>query len=168
MEQCERWLPVVGYDGYEVSDLGQVKTFKLRPGIKAQMQTRSGHLTVGLVDPQSNKIVTRLVHQLVLEAFVGPCPPGMVTLHGDGDPSNNGLGNLRYGTHQENSRDRESHGRTARGEKHGKAKLTDALAAQILGERGSKKSLAKKYNVSRVTIRKIKNGQRKDAFRAAG
>lgn len=39
----------------------------------------------------------RRVHRLVLEAFVGPCPPGMECRHLDDDPRNNRLDNLAWG-----------------------------------------------------------------------
>ncbi len=46
------------------------------------------------------------VHRLVLEAFVGPAPPGMEGCHyPDHNKANNRLGNLRWDTHAENSRD---------------------------------------------------------------
>jgi hypothetical protein len=47
----------------------------------------------------------RFVHQLVLEAFVGPCPPGMECLHANDDATDNRLVNLRWGTHTENVQD---------------------------------------------------------------
>jgi len=42
------------------------------------------------------------VHQLVCEAFHGPCPPGMETLHLDENGLNNRAENLRWGTRKEN------------------------------------------------------------------
>jgi len=45
---------------------------------------------------------SRLVHQLVLEAFKGPCPPGMECLHKNHTPGDNKLSNLKYGTRSEN------------------------------------------------------------------
>ncbi len=53
----------------------------------------------------------RTVHRLVLEAFVGPCPPGMQCRHLDGNPANNRLENLAWGTHAENAADKIRHGR---------------------------------------------------------
>ncbi len=55
-----------------------------------------------------------LVHRLVLLAFVGPCPEGMQCRHyPDPDPSNNHVGNIRWGTPKENAEDRKEHGTTA-------------------------------------------------------
>lgn len=50
------------------------------------------------------------VHQLVLIAFAGPAPAGCEVLHNDGNPGNNRLANLRWGTRSENLYDRVRHG----------------------------------------------------------
>ena len=109
----EEWRPVVEYEGlYEVSDLGRVRSTRragTQGGIKKQSLRPLGHLELGLC--KGGHQLTKMVHQIVLEAFVGPCPAGMEILHGDGDPANNLLGNLRYGTSSENKFDTVKHGR---------------------------------------------------------
>jgi hypothetical protein len=45
-----------------------------------------------------------------MEAFVGLRPKGLETRHLDGDPSNNQLSNLAYGTSSENHLDMVRHG----------------------------------------------------------
>jgi len=65
------------------------------------------------------------IHALVLEAFVGPRPSGMHCRHLDGNPHNNAIDNLKWGTVQENQVDRERHGTGNQGSrnpnyKHGK------------------------------------------------
>jgi HNH endonuclease/NUMOD4 motif len=109
---AERWLPIAGYeDYYKVSDFGRIQSRPrqgtkggvLKPGTKA-----SGHLVVILC--ANGAKTTRRVHQLVLEAFTGPCPPGLEALHDDGNPANNAWTNLRYGTHTANMRDAVRHG----------------------------------------------------------
>ena len=45
-----------------------------------------------------------LVHRLVLEAFVGPCPVGFECDHKDRNRSNNHIENLRWASSSENSR----------------------------------------------------------------
>ena len=125
----EQWKDIPGFEGrYQVSDAGRVRSvdrvavfpayvtksgtlraasvraFKgkvLRPGPMA-----SGHLSVALGRGNS-----RQVHQLVLLAFVGPCPDGHEVLHRDGVSSNNHRRNLRYGTRAENLRDDVHHGK---------------------------------------------------------
>jgi hypothetical protein len=101
------------------------------------------------------------VHQLVLLAFVGPAPPGQECCHRDGDPSNNALANLRWGTRLCNACDRRLHGRQFRGETHPLAKLTEGAVAEIrrrllAGER--KADLAREYGTTRQNIRTIERG----------
>ena len=111
----EIWKDIPGYEGkYQVSNLGNVKslsrtiyssnqsesfTFQtkerlLHPG----KHDKGGHLSVVLNGPRK----TCLIHQLVLAAFEGPAPPGMVVCHNDGNACNNRLENLRYDTQTEN------------------------------------------------------------------
>jgi hypothetical protein len=68
---------------------------------------------------------TRKVHQLVLEAFVGPRPPGMECRHLNDVKSDNRLENLAWGSHKKNGEDMARLGRSARGERHPKARLTE-------------------------------------------
>ena len=139
----ERWRWVVGWKGYYlVSSHGRVKSveriIQIREGVygrrKAKylkpIKLKYGHLTVNL--NKDGKMKHRYVHQLVMEAFVGPCPEGMEVRHfPDRNPANNQLDNLRYGTHQENMADRVIHGTVARGERGGRTKLTEAEVQQI-------------------------------------
>ncbi len=66
-----------------------------------------------------------LVHRLILEIFVGPCPEGMCACHFDDDPKNNALSNLRWGTPQDNTDDKIRNNQQPRGSSHCKAKLTE-------------------------------------------
>jgi hypothetical protein len=118
----ERWLPVVGWEGfYEVSDQGRVRSlartvwrsdgrrhFVAERLLTPRKSTTSAHQHVSLT--RNNVSINQRVHRLVLAAFVGPCPPGMVSLHWDDVPTNNRLGNLRYGTRSENQHDRVRNG----------------------------------------------------------
>lgn len=78
------------------------------------------------------------VHVLVLEEFVGLCPPGMESCHGDGDTQNNWLTNLRWDTPTNNNADKIKHGRH-RGRKPGgpicdKGHLRECVGVNDLGE----------------------------------
>lgn len=114
MNAGERWLPVVGHeDTYEVSDLGRVRTYipfnrHPLPRIVAQDPDAGGYLTVRLW-LGSGKRRKAKVHRLVLDAFLGPAPD-KVTRHLNGDPSDNRLQNLAYGTQGQNIRDQVAHG----------------------------------------------------------
>lgn len=164
----ERWLPVVGAEGeYEVSDLGRVRsldrtivdatgtrsrTFQgrlLRPG----SSRRDAHLsvTVGRV------VGHRYVHSLVLEAFVGKAPARMECRHRDGNPTNNRLGNLAWGSRAANICDKKYHN----GPRHaqGKLKAFEVREIRKLLRRGERQvAIARRYDVSQSTVSLIRRG----------
>jgi hypothetical protein len=135
-DPIERWLPVPGWESlYEVSDLGRIRSLHRfgrgkRGGLLKPFPGHLGrYLSVRL--SRSGKHKNRLVHQLVLEAFTGPRPPGMESLHGPGGSQDNRLANLSYGTRRQNSGpDRARDGTTNRGERCGSAKLTAAIVIE--------------------------------------
>ncbi len=104
----EQWKDVPGYEGqYQVSDGGSVMSYRrraegqlLRPG-----RMPMGHLSVSLGRGNS-----QCVHKLVLLAFVGPPPLKHECRHLNGNPADNRLANLCWGTRSENIRDAVSHG----------------------------------------------------------
>lgn len=106
------WKPVPEWPGYEVSNTGLVRSVprigadgrKLQGKPLAPRTSRSGHQHVMVYRDRYR--TPRAIHRLVLEAFVGPRPEGMECCHGDGNPANNNLENLRWDTHAENSKDR--------------------------------------------------------------
>lgn len=64
---------------------------------------------------------TRLypVHKLMALTFLAPKPsPKHIVRHLDGNPQNNRIENLAWGTHTENFADRAAHGRTSHGVRH--------------------------------------------------
>lgn len=121
MDSVERWLPVVGYEGhYSVSDQGTVRS-EARVTVSEngnrrtlrERQLRSapganGHLNVVLYFNQRK--TSKYIHHLVMEAFVGSRPSGCDIRHLNGNPADNRLENLRYGTRQENAQDALRHG----------------------------------------------------------
>lgn len=171
----EAWKLVVGEQHYEVSNLGRVRSLDrrvhnyLKRGrvLKAcPRYSRYGRLV--RMDVNINLGNTRKVHHLVLDAFIGPRPPGMEGCHNDGDPSHNALTNLRWDTHEGNMADRALHGTGFElfpppihmGEKHHNATLTTAEVQFIrLQPPGDAGILAVRYGVSRKTIYRIKRGE---------
>jgi len=95
----EHWKPVVGCKRlYDVSSLGRVRS--KRSGIGLTQWTLNGYQYVSL--QKIGRRVSRPVHLLVLEAFVGPRPYALESNHSDGNKGNNSLANLQYITHKEN------------------------------------------------------------------
>jgi hypothetical protein len=120
----EEWRLIPSAPDYEVSDLGRVRSWRPYNGHSAPRVLRGfpspngGHLQYRLVDVTGESVTTK-GHQLVLLAFVGPRPDWADQIrHLDGDPTNNALSNLRYGTRSENQLDAVRHGT------HGQARKT--------------------------------------------
>lgn len=110
----EQWAAVVDYEGlYEVSDAGRVRSIA-RPGTRGGILRGEvhpdGYPSVKLSKGGRKKHLT--VHVLVATAFRGPRPDGQECRHLNGDPSDNRLENLAWGTSAENSQDMIGHGRT--------------------------------------------------------
>jgi hypothetical protein len=149
----ERWLPVPGHDGYEVSDRGRLRSYRDRQGHPRETPRL---LSPGLVSGYRHIKLGRSfqcgVHLLVLRAFVGPAPDGMECRHLDGDRQNNVLANLRWGTKAENYDDRRGHGTANDGERHGKAKLTEAAVRLIRASDGDLGALATQFGVSKSAV----------------
>lgn len=121
----ESWRAIKDHPGYEVSDLGRVRSVRRRVverntghahwfrGRVLKPSSVKGYMQVALCSGGSEK--KRYVHQLVCEAFNGERPEGLETRHLDGDKTNNTPQNLAWGTTQENAKDRARHGTTRRG-----------------------------------------------------
>ncbi len=118
--------------GYGASDCGLI--FK-RSGVawlevkQRWMTKRKPYKTVRV--PISGKRRTRFVHRLVLEAFCGPCPKGMVTRHLNDVGTDNRLENLKWGTHKENGEDKVTNKLQPWGEVHHKAVFTESQIIEM-------------------------------------
>jgi hypothetical protein len=170
----EGWNEVVAFPGYEVSDQGRVRSWRKSAGVKGQYggtvsvrrdvprimkltPDKNGYLSVTLYLDTTRKRVH--VAHLVLLAFVGPCPPDMEACHNDGNPTNNWLDNLRWGTPLSNAADRDRHGRTSRGSARPAAKLDEEKVADIkrrLRQGKRPRDIAADYHVSQSLISHIK------------
>lgn len=122
---------------------------RLTPGVSQR------YCAVGLKTPQGG-ITQRRVHRLVLEAFVGPCPPGMEACHNDGNPANNALTNLRWDTRQANAADRSLHGTAPKGEARKNSKLTEdkvrSIRAKYATGTTSYRKLSDEYGVCAMAV----------------
>jgi hypothetical protein len=127
---------IEGFDGYFACRDGTIWSHRCRRWKKLAALRRDygcRYMVVCLRPARTaaSKLCCRYVHRLVLEAFVGPCPDGMVCCHGDGDTSNNALGNLRWDTSAANAADTEKHGRHHKGSRVRGAKLREEDIPEI-------------------------------------
>jgi len=165
----EVWKDIPGYEGqYQASNLGRVRSVTRRitqlsrwgthftrtiPGriLRPGKYCKSNHLSVVLGHGANGSPV----HQLIMLTFKGPPPTGMEVRHLNGDPTDNRIDNLTYGTRTENILDVYRQGKAWR-------KLTVQQVLEIKealkrGEPGT--AIAKKYGVSQTTISRIRLGR---------
>lgn len=109
----EEWRPIPGYEGlYLVSSCGAVRSlprYRCRGGLMRTPINKNGYPEVNLTRLGKQRV--HQVHALVLLAFRGPRPDGLVIRHLNGDPADSRLENLTYGTAGENMVDCVQHGR---------------------------------------------------------
>ena len=88
--------PIKDFLGYRITDRGQIigrrgKLLKISKGkYPFTALCRNG------------KNYRLSIHRLVLETFIGPCPPGMEANHKDGNKYNSDVDNLEWVTRSEN------------------------------------------------------------------
>ncbi|MFF0055695.1 NUMOD4 motif-containing HNH endonuclease [Streptomyces microflavus] len=159
----EVWKPLPGHLGYEVSNRGRVRSYRNRQG---HPTSAPRILTPAIVHGYSQIKIGRgrqtKVHVLMLEAFVGPRPDGMVCRHLDGNPQHNVLTNLRWGTPEENYADRHGHGTDNTGVRNGRARIDEAMVRQIrdllaVGRR--QLDIAQRFGISRSIVAHISAGR---------
>lgn len=101
-----------------------------------------------------------LIHRLVLETFVGPCPDGMEACHSNDIKHDNRLENLHWGTRTTNQVEAYDNNRRPKGESHWKSKLSEADVKEIrlLRSQGSSVPfIANKFSVDKRTIYAVVN-----------
>lgn len=180
----EVWKTVADVDGYEVSDLGRVRSWimanstrrRTEPKVLRQQSDKDGYAQVNL----RNR--TKKVHHLVLKAFVGPRPDGMEASHNNGRRADNRLENLRWGTPKENNADKLVHGTVLTGDRSpsrvnrhlmargeavygskltaGQVRVISMFASLAPAERPSMRAIADTFGVGGSTVRDIWLGNR--------
>lgn len=146
-------VPIEGQPGYWVSTEGAVLTAgaKQRHVTSPRKDLRPfllrGYPRVTLGARKHD----RYVHHLVLEAFRGPRPsPAHECRHLDGNPLNNCVENLAWGTQHENRIDQHRHGRLC-------FKLTDAQVREIRESSEPALTIAPKYGIARNYVYAIRS-----------
>jgi len=119
--------PIPKFKGYLADERGQILSLWARKIIRnekgqatrtervisdcpkklAGAPTKKGYLRVCLM--KNGKRFNRFVHLLIAETFFGRKYRGLQTRHLNGNPADNRLSNLKYGTQSENWIDRKRH-----------------------------------------------------------
>lgn len=98
IEEPEEWRKIPKYDGYEVSNIGNVRNDKTKRAISIQ-QTKLGYTHVTLRVNQKNVGVD--VHRLVALAFIENPENKRTVNHKNKIRNDNRVGNLEWATHSE-------------------------------------------------------------------
>lgn len=163
----ETWKEIEGFSGYYISNHGRVKTTRTRseelgPRYLKNQVTKAGYHRITL--RQNGAPKSFYIHSLVLTHFTGKRPKGLEARHLDGDKGHNFIGNLLWGTRQENTLDQVRHGVHCgfqrRSDKHPNTKLNESLVQEIRKrvDNGEEcKAIGAEYNIPRTTISNIKH-----------
>jgi len=155
----EVWKDIPEYEGlYQVSNLGKVKSLWFgKERILKPITHTNGYHHVNIYRGGARKKI--LVHRLVMLAFVGESD--LQVNHVNGDKTDNRLENLEYCTAVENHQHASDTGLKAKGERHGRSKLTRACVERIkYGHQGMiQKDIAKIYGIHRTLVGCIRSGK---------
>lgn len=153
MRAAERWLPIPGFENYQISSLGRIKRGKM---VSRGYPNHQGYLCKILF--KEGKLFSVKMHRLVLLAFVGPSK--LHANHKNGIKSDNRIENLEYLTRTENMRHAYKLALvpSLKGVKNGRSKLTEAQVKEIrrLAKAGlSHQKIASKFSLSRNNVQRI-------------
>jgi len=143
--QCE----IPGFPGYFADRSGKIwTTIRLRsprPMNPYRKHGRSSYLRVKILN-DCGELQYAYVHDLILRAFHGARPHGLVCRHLNGNKFDNRAGNLRWGTYEENGNDRKRLKEDRYGEDNAGSILT---SKQVLEMRRMYKRIRNMAEVSR-------------------
>jgi len=153
-----KWRDVVGFPGYQVNSIGDVKG-PLK--ILDQRADRKGYLSVSM--RRNGVLHKRTVARLVAEAFLGPRPDGQQVRHKSGIKTDNCFSNLEYGTQADNEHDKRRHGTAPIGINHPSAKIDESHVRAIRARyvpyhaMNGAAAIAREYGLTQNTVSKIVN-----------
>ncbi len=167
------WKEVPFANGYDVSTAGGVRSRRKWGGHVVGVEVEPRELSTK-TDKDGYAIVTLSigyqcrpkqfrVHRLVALTFLGQPPtPQHEVRHLDGNPSNNALTNIAWGTRKQNGEDKVRHGRSLRGRRNRSAKLTKEKVESIRADLANglkQQTIAAKHGMAQSSISNIANSK---------
>ena len=173
MEEIEIWRDIPNYEGYQISNLGRVKSLeridalghRLKEKILKPQILNNGYYRVALCKNSIRK--DYFVHRLVFEAFNGIIPENMQVNHINEIKSDNRLENLNlmtckeninYGTGIERRVKKQINGKTS------KSVLQFTLDNILVKEYPSAMQVERELGFGQGNIVNCCNGKRKQAY----
>ena len=158
----ENWKEVKGFEDYQVSNLGNVKSLKRGKIILIKKETCvKGYYRVALFKDGVRKYFS--LSRLVAEVFIPNLENKPQVNHINGIKTDNRLENLEWNTQSENMKHAYKNGLNFahKGSKCNLSKLTDKEVEEIrkIGNSMYRKEVAKIYGISRITVGDIVNNK---------
>jgi hypothetical protein len=158
----EIWKTIKRYKDYQVSDLGNVKSFKRCNVIYVKKElSKKGYYRVALFKDGVRKYFS--VNRLVAEAFIPNLENKPQVNHINGIKTDDNVKNLEWCTQSENMKHAYKNGLNFAnsGSKCNLSKLTEKEVKEIrqIGNSMYRKEVAKIYGVNRLTIGHIVNNK---------
>lgn len=119
--------------------------------VTSHAPNEDGYFKIGI--NKKTMLLHRLVYQQENNCFI---TPEQVVRHKCDNPHCINPEHLEIGSNYDNIQDRNKRNRTAKNEKHGRAKLTNEQVIEIYHMTGSQQSIANKFNVSQRLVSLIK------------
>lgn len=156
----EEFTSIPEFDKYVITKSGLVisKNYMRRgyPKILNPWKDKFGYSAFQLTR-NDKKLKQMRLSRLLLICFVGnPPESNSEARHLDGNPRNNNLSNLAWGSPKENQQDRFRHGTDCAGSRSPTAKFTEEEVKEIRESIIPARKLAKKYGVYHTTILQIR------------
>jgi Trp operon repressor len=173
MENIEYWKSIMEFPGYEVSDMGQIRSIdrlgadgRRLKGRILKPSSSNGYLGVNL--RRDNKSYFVKLYRIVAQYFCEGYTPGLEVNHIDGDKSNNTADNLEWCTHQENINHAQETGLRPKSTKNEEVKQRKEqkeemvyIAIELLQTtKLTQKQIAKEAGCNHSTISRINSGTR--------
>lgn len=153
----EIWKPIPNCNGYLASNIGNIKNDVSGKIYKGHTVGR-GYRHVSVIENGVRRY--RKVSRLVASAFYGISD--LHVLHNNGNPSDDRVENLRYGTPKENYADAVKHGTRPIGDTHGRAIIPQADIKKIKEEYAmggvTYKQIGERYGVTKYAIYRLMRG----------
>lgn len=164
----EIWKTVEGFENYQVSNLGRVKSLEKyylmrnkHPLLLAEkilkLSKSNKYLSIGFCINGKQKRIS--IHRLVALAFIPNLENKPMVNHIDGNKLNNRVENLEWCTAKENTIHSFKIGvnKGNIGEKHPMVKITEKDVLEIRNSKLTPKVLAEIYNINRTSVYDIKS-----------
>jgi predicted DNA binding protein len=157
----EHWKTVQGFEDYEISNLGRLKSHKYNRTVVLKPRiTHDGYVWYSLC--KNGKGCTKRANRLVAEAFIANPDKKPTVNHIDGNKLNNNVSNLEWATKEEQMQHAYENGlkKPVRGCLQGNHVLSEDEVREIRStykahdKQNGMRALAKRYGVSEPTIDK--------------